>query len=462
VRPHLITLALLSLTLTIALPASAGGAGQASSSIERAEKLLASGAFDEAAGALEAFARHFPQDPRAPRAFADAAMMNMRLGHLNVFSAESKLSDFENTFVPVNFDLWGEMAFTMIDGFTVRHELENALTLLHRTLTITEAASAEARKKKTADLQTLREIEIRTRGKRARLFSSMGDHRGADTEYARIQKLAAELGVWPGKKPARTTAKYAETIDWIAESFFHIAEQKRHEANRLSLPPYVGKGDRDSVSAFVMGPGEKWYKYREFLVQDAHRLYAFVLGAELPKLEPPKPPPPPSPPGIIGLVGGDPNAPEYPSELDPFSEYYKGASPPSPTWAIAAAERVGSLWSSFVRESRMMPIPKEWSRSPSSRIPGTDLTYAEIKAEYINVLDTPDVVQKQQAKAAYRYCVELSIKQRIINEHTDACLRWLSRNYGAEYRFIDDLAPPGEFFALGHVARPAPLPLFTH
>jgi len=429
---------------------------------DRAEKLLAAGAFPEAARAYAAFAHDFPKDPRAPRAFADAVIMNSRLDRVDLGIAESDLRYFENTFVPMNLDLWAEMSFVLIDGFTTRNNSQAAMSLLHRTTTMLDDFMVQAPKKKTADLQTLREIEVRARGRLAHLYSEMGDHRGADTEYARIQKLMPQLGVWPGKKPARNTAKHAETIEFIAESFFQVAEQKRFEADRLPLPPYIGKGDRDSVLKFITGPGEKWYKYREYAVKEAHRLYAFVLGAELPKPEPPKPPPPPPPPGMIGLLGGDPNAPEFPSELDPLSADYPQIDPPSPTWAIAAAERVGKLWSSFVQESRRMPIPIEWKPPPGTLVPGTDLTYEELKAEYISYIDPPDEAQKQQAKAAYRYCINLSVKQRIVNEHTDACIKWLSRNYGWEYHDIDDFAPPGEFFALGHVSRPAPLPLFTH
>jgi hypothetical protein len=164
---------------------------------------------------------------------------------------------------------------------------------------------------------------------------------------------------------------------------------------------------------------------------------------------------------MIGLLGGDPVAPMEATNLDPTSPEYEGPPFPSPRWAIAAAERIGNLWSRFVRESRMMPIPKEWKSS--GLLSGTDLTYDQIKTEYIDSFgDSPDEVQKQAAKHAYKLCLDLSVKHRIVNEHTEACIRWLSKNYGAEYHKIDEFAPPGEFIAFRIVPRPMPLPVFQH
>lgn len=423
---------------------------------EDAEKLLARGMLEEAALVFGAFAKNAPRDAKAPRAFVDAAKLNMGLGYLDFADAEANLQDFENMFVPVNVELWSEMAFAMIDGLFDRHDRQSALVLLNRATTLV-ADWTKAAKKKKADLQLLREMEIRARGRLAHVYARMGDHHGVEAEFARIEKLRSELGVWPGKKAPRTTAKFAETMDFIAEALFHAAEAKRYESERLPLPAYIGNGDRDSVLLFINGPGTRWKENRQYLVEEAQRLYHLVIGVELPKPIPPRPPPPPS--RTIGLLGGDPNAP---------IAYYRDDSlgrdpldpPPSPKWAIAAAERVGYLWASFVREYLRMPIPKPWKMN--GMIPGTDLRYEDLRGEYGHTfLESPSEDLKQQAKYAYRECLNLSIRYRIVNEHTRACIRWLSKNYGAEYHEIDDFAPPGEFVAFGQYARPAPLPMFT-
>lgn len=424
---------------------------------EDAEQFLAQGMLEQAALTHAAFGLNNPKDPRAPRAFVQAAKLNVGLGYLDLASAETTLQDFENTFVPVNAELWSEMAFAMVDGFIDRHDRQSALVLLDRIVKRVAEWTKTAQKKKTGDLQLLREIEIRARGRLAHVYARAGDHQGVDAEFAQIQKLNGELGVWPGKKAPRATAKFAETMDFIAESYFHGAEAKRYESERLPLPAYLGNGDRDSVMLFINGPGTRWKENRQYLVEEAQRLYHLVIGVELPKPIPPKPPPPPS--ATIGLLGGDPNAP---------IAYYRDDSlgrdpldpPPSPKWAIAAAERVGYLWTSFVREYIRMPIPKEWA--PIGLVPGTDLSYAELRSVYSSGLsESPHYEMKENAKSAYRECLNLSIRYRIVNEHTRACIKWLSKNFGAEYRINDEFTPPGEFVAYGQYARPAPLPMFT-
>lgn len=432
------------------------------STLEEGEALLARGMPEKAALVLGAFGLNNPNDPKAPRAFVQAAKLNMGLGYLDFASAETNLRDFENTFAPINADLWSEMAFAMADGFVDRHDNHSALLLLHRAVKLVEEWTKIAQKKKPGDLQLLREIEIRTRGRLARMYAIKGDFHGVDAEFARIEKINQTLGVWPGKKAPRSTAKFPETMDFIAEALFHAAEAKRYEAERLPLLAYLGNGDRDSVKNFVHGPGTRWIENRRYLVEETQRLYALVLGDELPKPIPPKPPPPPPESGMIGLLnssGGDPNAP---------IAYYRDDSlgrdplepPPSLKWSIAAAERVGYLWASFVKEYLRMPIPKEWA--PIGLVPGTDFTYAELRSEYGHTfLESPSEDLKQQAKYAYRECLNLSIRYHIVNDHTRACIKWLSKNYGAEYHDADDFAPPGEFVAYGQYARPAPLPMFT-
>ncbi len=416
---------------------------------------------DEPGSEYTAFADICCGDLRSPHAFAQAAILDFRLGRYEMrlsryveYDMESPLREFENKFGAAHVDEWSEIAFTMADGLANRQDRANALSILNRVLTVQSKWLVEAEKKKGADTQLLREIELRARARLAHAYTDAGDHVGAGVEYARIMKLAAKLGVWPGKKPARAKAKHSETMDFIAESYYYAAEQKRFEAERMTLPPYLGKGERESVLEFVTNAGARWQENRKYTVENAVYHYVFVLGVEWPKPEPPKPPPPRN--GMIGLLGGDPNAPQIFASRDPIPSEL-----PSAKWAIAAAERLGKLWSSFAQEIIRMPIPGEWKGS--GLVPGTDLTYEDLKGEFAcGGIESPTEIVKQQARAAYRFCLNLSIQHRIVNEHTQACIHWLARNYGAEYHEVDEFVPPGEFVALGQYARPAPLPKFTH
>lgn len=428
--------------------------------LDDAEKFAATGAFAEASRAYATFAKDAPKDPRAPRAFATAVILNSRLDQVNLDAAYSNMQDFENTFVPVDVDLWADMVFTLVDGFAVRGNGDAARFLLQRAIAARDLMSVEARKKHAGHLQGLREIEIRLRGRLARLFAKMGDHRGADAEYTKIQKLIAELDIWPGKRPPKNRAKHAETLEFMAETFFHFAEEKRFDAERMTLPAYLGAGDRESILQFINGPGARWYENRMYAVEIAFRAYAFVFGSELPKPVPPKPPPPPSSSGTIGLLGGDPDAPLAPTMLEPTSPEYEGPPFPSAYWAIAAAERMGAIWSNFTQESLRMPIPTQWTAT--GPIPGTNLTWVELKNAYINALDSPGDALKSRAKQAYRLCANLSIRHHIVNGHTQACFHWLAQNVRAEYHENDEFLPQSEFLALGAVSRPLPLPQWTH
>ncbi len=127
-------------------PAFAGDAPKTQITLESADKLFAAGALPETARAYEAFARDFSKDPRAPRAFADATIMKMRLGYLDASGAEEDLRHFENTFVPVNIDIWSGMSFTMIDGFLSRDGQPDATKLLHRTIAVRDQWATVARK----------------------------------------------------------------------------------------------------------------------------------------------------------------------------------------------------------------------------------------------------------------------------------------------------------------------------
>jgi hypothetical protein len=71
-------------------------------------------------------------------------------------------------------------------------------------------------------------------------------------------------------------------------------------------------------------------------------------------------------------------------------------------------------------------------------VPGTDLSYAELRGEYFAKLDEASEPQKQMAKSAFKTCLDYSIKYQYFDEFSRACEVWLSKNYGAEYHLVDE------------------------
>jgi hypothetical protein len=113
-------------------------------------------------------------------------------------------------------------------------------------------------------------------------------------------------------------------------------------------------------------------------------------------------------------------------------------SPAPPRWVIAAGSRAGLMWGKFVAEFRAAPIPKDWKKNgPVPGIPG--LTYEELRAAYYEALDRASEPHKQHAKAAYKKCLDHSIKYQHFDEHSRRCEEWLSKHYGAEYHLVDEL-----------------------
>jgi hypothetical protein len=99
-------------------------------------------------------------------------------------------------------------------------------------------------------------------------------------------------------------------------------------------------------------------------------------------------------------------------------------------WAVAAAARVGLRWGDFADDFQRLPVPAEWS-SP------------EIRAQYIQMLDSLDDGPRLRAKRACEVCLSTAAKARIAGEHTEACEAWLGRHFPAEHPALNELRPRG-------------------
>jgi hypothetical protein len=109
----------------------------------------------------------------------------------------------------------------------------------------------------------------------------------------------------------------------------------------------------------------------------------------------------------------------------------------------------------FVAEFRAAPIPSDWKKNGPS--PYGDLTWEEIRGTYYDSLDSASEPIKQEAKSAYKTCLDYSVKYQYFDEYSRTCEKWLSKNYPAEYHLIDEFRGAPSRVGSGLNERPQPL-----
>ena len=177
----------------------------------------------------------------------------------------------------------------------------------------------------------------------------------------------------------------------VGESYFFFAEEKKALVDKIVFPEYKGSGEKEEVAKFVNTKVMDWQKKKRAAVEEADKEYQKILG------------------------------------LQPV---------PPPRWVIASGSRVGQMKGKFVAEFRAAPIPNEWKKNGPS--PFGDLLWEEIRGAYYGKLDEVSEPDKQAAKAAYKVCLDLSVKHQYFDEFSRSCEQWLSKNYPAEYHLIDE------------------------
>jgi tetratricopeptide (TPR) repeat protein len=386
--------------------------------------------FEQTAADLEARARAAPRAPAAAEALAEAALLRLGLGA--VARAEADAATLDHGFRGRRPDLVARVALARARrhaGLLAWAEVRAVLVAARPVLG--PGAAVDDRLEAHALL--------------GRALTELGRHREAELEYRRALALEKRAGVG------------ARGTEAVGEAWFYFAEQARARAARVVLPPLAGPDTREAVLAYVTGPAARWMVHERYALEIAEVAYQRVLGFTV------RPPPPPLPPpvaetGMIGLLdsgaGGDPNAPTAPWGRDDSLGPDPLAQLVSPRWSIAALARLAMAWAEFVKQLRELPVPR-WPRHHGP-IPGTDLTYEELREEYIHAHDPPDEELKQRARRACERALELSLTHRIDDEHTRACEQWLSRNYRREYHVLDDLRPTVAAPRAAGVFAPAP------
>jgi hypothetical protein len=202
--------------------------------------------------------------------------------------------------------------------------------------------------------------------------------------------------------------RLGQTLTAVGEALFFFGEQKRAEAEALRFPEYTGSGDKESVKKFVQTKVSEWMKMKLAAIEATEREYRYIVQME------PEPP---------------------------------------PRWVIAAAGRVGFLWSNFVADFRRAPTPKEWtSQAP---LPGASMTGVELKKLYLEQLSSLSEPLRERSKQAFQMCVSYSVRFQWVDEHSRVCREWLEKHYPKTWIRMDELAPQSQH--VGQSFRSAPI-----
>lgn len=224
------------------------------------------------------------------------------------------------------------------------------------------------------------------RALRGRTCAELKDLKCAATEYQevatryRAQATPQELDALGGDEAAKL-GRMRRSLDAAGEALFFMAEQKRAEADKVRMPEYQGDGSTVSVMRFVNKKVAEFVKKKRPAIEDAEKVYQQILG------------------------------------LQPM---------PPPRWVVAAAQRVGTMQGKFAAEFRAAPIPNEWKKNGT--MPGSQVTYKEVREAYYAALDEASAPIVAQARAAFQVCKDLATKYGIQDEYARACATWLEKS----------------------------------
>jgi len=245
------------------------------------------------------------------------------------------------------------------------------------------------------------DVQIQAHALLARVNDKSGGGQKARQEYDKVRATwndpAAtiakinEVSKAAGEGEAQAQRRVGKTLEAVGEAYFFFGEEKKAAVDKIVFPEYKGTGEKKDVETFVNNKVSDWQKKKRAAIETADKEYQKILTLQ------PEPP---------------------------------------PRWVIAAGARVGQMKGKFVAEFRAAPIPKDWKKNGPS--PYGDLLWEEIRGAYYGKLDEVSEPDKQAAKAAYKDCLDRSVKFQYFDEFSRSCEAWLSKTYPAEYHLIDE------------------------
>jgi len=230
---------------------------------------------------------------------------------------------------------------------------------------------------------------------KGRLHERGRNEAAARVEYGKVVELwrdpaVASASVGPGEAEAVRYVRLARALGGVGEAVFHVAEQKRREADAVRFPAYQGgpgapaprkavedmsekefqremrrrQAQTESVRKHIEGPVRQWIEVKQRVLEETEKGYLRVLDIQ------------PAPP---------------------------------PQWVVASAARVGEMWEAFAEDFEKAPLPGWMKDDPV------------VMQAYRSALEGATEPLRARARAAFETCASMAKRYRVHSDHSVLC-----------------------------------------
>jgi tetratricopeptide (TPR) repeat protein len=362
--------------------------------------------YDQAADWYERYAKENARRVNSDKALSDAIVLRLGLGQEDQAVADVKQyqKDYGNT----RSTETAQIAFAIGAHYADKEDWESARKALAGAMATLDKAPPD--------------IQVQAHATLARAMMHMKGQAQAKTEYAKVRTLWGDGNqaqtkineAYKGESEEQRAHRLGKVLDAVGEALFYVAEDRKHDkVDSIPFPAYKGPGTKDDIKKYMDKTLMPWVQKKQAAIEDIDKEYQKI------------------------------------TELQPV---------PPPRWVIASASRAGLMWGEFVDDFRKAPYPKDWDKK--GYVPGTgdQLTWREVKANYLEHLDeASEPIKREKAKPALKRCLDDSVKYQYFDEFSRDCEKWLAKNYKTEYHVVDELRGAPTLSNGGLDDKPPPL-----
>jgi tetratricopeptide (TPR) repeat protein len=165
----------------------------------------------------------------------------------------------------------------------------------------------------------------------------------------------------------------------VSEALFYQAESLYNEYQRIRFPEYRGQGNLEAVNRWASGDFRRWLDRKQAALQAAEAAYNKLVPLDVPQ------------------------------------------------WLIAAASRIGQMYTALVDAFDDAPVPSEIENDP------------ELYDIYVGALNEQRQIFYNQAIPKFEYCIITATRVRWFNEYSRACEAELNRLNPTQYPMANEL-----------------------